>query len=105
MKSIAVTQAARSSRVGDLVINKKQPIGFIDGDLVAVGETVIDVMGKVLDKVDLTSAEVITIYYQGSPERVEIEKFIISLRKKHPHIQLELVKCGQPHYNYIASVE
>ena len=105
VNSIAVTQAARSSRVGDLIINKKQPIGFLNGDLVAVGKTGIDALGRVLDKVDLTSAEVITIYYQGSPERVEIEKFIVSLREKHPHIQLELVKGGQPHYNYIASVE
>ena len=105
VKSIAVTRAARSSRLGSLSIARKQPIGFLDGELVTVGDSVIDALGKTLAKVDLSAAEVITIYYQGSTERSEVEQFITGLRQQHPDLQIELVRGGQPYYNYIASVE
>jgi len=105
VKSIAVTRAARSSRLGGLSIARKQPIGFLDGELVTVGDSAVDALGKTLAKVDLSAAEVITIYYQGSTERSEVEQFNTDLRQQHPHLQIELVRGGQPHYNYIASVE
>ncbi|MBN1862510.1 MAG: DAK2 domain-containing protein [Dehalococcoidales bacterium] len=105
VRSIAVTRAARSSQVGNLEIAKKQPIGFLDGELVTTGDSVVDALGKTLAKVDLSAAEVVTIYYQGSTERSEVEEFNTGLRQQYPHLQIELVKGGQPHYNYIASVE
>ncbi len=105
VKSVAVTRAARSSRMGDINIKGKQPIGFLDGELVAVGDSVIDALYKTLEKVDLKAAEVITIYYQGDTERSEAEGMNSRLLKQYPHLQLELVKGGQPHYHYIASVE
>jgi dihydroxyacetone kinase-like predicted kinase len=38
VKSIEITRATRSTKLGDLKIKKKQPIGLLDGDLVAVGD-------------------------------------------------------------------
>jgi len=105
VKSIAVTRAVRSAKVGGLSVKREQPIGFLDGDLVTVGDNALDVLGKVLARLDLGEAEVITIYYRGSAERAEVEPFIVSLREQHPQLEVELVKGGQPHYNYIASVE
>ncbi len=105
VKSIAVTRAARFSRVGGLNVKRRQPIGFLDGDLVTVGDSVINALANTLAKACLDVAEVITIYYQGDMERSEVEPFIASLREQHPQLQIELVRGGQPHYNYIASVE
>ena len=56
VKSIAVTRAARSSRLGGLNIIRRQPIGFLDGELVAVGDSVTDALSKTMDKVDLNAA-------------------------------------------------
>ncbi len=105
VKSIAVTRAARFSRLGGLDVRKRQPIGFLDGDLVAVGDSVVGALANTLAKADLNTAEVITIYYQGDTERSEVEPFITGLREQHPQLQIELVRGAQPHYNYIASVE
>ena len=105
LKSIAVTRAARFSRVSGLSVSRKQPIGFLDGDLIAVGDCVIDALANTLAKAELDAAEVVTIYYQGDTERSEVEPFISSLREQYSQLQIELVRGGQPHYNYIASVE
>jgi len=105
VRSIAVTRAIRSAKVKGVSIKRRQSIAFLDGDLVTVGDSVVDALGKVLAKLDLGAAEVITIYYRGDTERAEVEPFIVSLREQHPQLQVELVGGGQPHYNYIASVE
>jgi DAK2 domain fusion protein YloV len=105
VKSIAVTQAARSANLAGMHIKRKQPIGFLDGDLVAAGESPQEALGEVFKKIDLAEAEIITIYYRGDDERTEITPLISDFKKKYPHLQVELVRGGQPHYHYIASVE
>ena len=105
VRSIAITRAVRAAQLGGLSIKRKQAIGFLDGDLVAVGDSTTDVLGEVLAKVDLDESEVITIYYRADAERTEIEPVILSIREQHPQLQVELVRGGQPHYHYIVSVE
>jgi hypothetical protein len=88
-----------------LDIKKKQAIGFLDEDVVAAGDSTADVLTEVLTKAGLDEAEVVTIYYQGDTERAEVEQVTHSIREQHPHLEIELVQGGQPHYHYIVSVE
>jgi len=105
VKSIEITRAIRSVQLGGLKIKKKQPIGFLDGDLVAVGDNTADVLNKVLGRLNLDEAEVITIYYGSDTEPAEAEQVSLSIREQHPQLQVEVVHGGQPHYNYIVSIE
>ena len=105
VKSITVTRAVRAVKLGGLNIGKKQAIGFLGRDLIATGDSTADVLAEVLTKADLGEAEVVTIYYRGDAERAEVEQVTHSIREQHPHLEIELVQGGQPHYNYIVSVE
>ena len=105
VKSIEITRAVRSTQLGGLSIKKKQPIGFLDGDLVAVGDSTTDVLNEVLARLDLEEAEVVTIYYGADTESAEAEQVSASIREQNPQLQIEVVRGGQPHYNYIVSVE
>jgi len=105
VKSIEVTRAVRSTKLNGQKIKKKQAMSFLNGDLLAVGNASTGVLNEALAKLDLDEAEVITIYYGADTEPAEAEQFSISLREKHPQLQIEVVKGGQPHYNYIVSVE
>ena len=105
VKSIEVTRAVRSTKLNGQKIKKKQAMSFLNGDLLAVGDTSTGVLNEALAKLDLDEAEVITIYYGADTEPAEAEQFSISLREKHAQLQVEVVKGGQPHYNYIVSVE
>ena len=88
-----------------LNIKKRQTIGFLDGDLVAVGDNATDVLNKVLARLDLDKAEVITIYYGIDTKMTEAEQVSADIRQQYPQLQIEAVQGGQPHYNYIVSVE
>ena len=103
--TIEITRAVRSTRLGGLKIKKEQAIGFLNGDLVAVAYNTADVLNEILTRLDLDKAEVITIYYGADTEADEAEQVSASIREKNPQLQVEVVRGGQPHYNYIVSVE
>ncbi len=105
VKSIEVTRAVRSTRLGGLDIKKHQAIGFLNGDLVAVGDKPDAVVQDVLGRVNLDEVEVITIYYGDDTASEEAEAVGETLDKQHPQLQVEVVQGGQSYYNYIVSVE
>jgi len=105
VRTIEITRAVRSTQLGGLKIKKKQPIGFLDGDLVAVGASTADVLNQTLARLELDKAEVITVYYGADTESAEAEQISTSIREQHPQLQIEVVRGGQPHYNYIVSIE
>jgi DAK2 domain fusion protein YloV len=105
VKTIEITRAARSTQLGGLSIKKKQTIGFLDGDLVAVGNSTLIILDEVLERLNLEEAEIITIYYGADIESSEAEEAGRKLREQHNHIQVEVVRGGQPHYDYLVSVE
>jgi hypothetical protein len=104
-KTIEITRAVRSTQIAGLNIKKKQTIGLLDGDLLAVGSDTIEVLTKMLAKLDLNKAEVITIYYGTDTKPTEAEQVSITIREQHPQLQVEVIRGGQPHYNYIISIE
>jgi len=105
VKTIEICRAVRSAKLGDLKIKKKQPIGFLDGDLMAVGESGLEVLNKMLSQLDLSKVEVITIYYGADTKSAEAEQVASDIRNQYPQLQIEVVRGGQPHYNYIISIE
>ncbi len=104
-KTIEITRAVRSTQLAGLNIKKKQAIGLLDGDLLAAGNDTIEVLNKMLAKLNLSKAEVITIYYGADTKPAEAEQVSVSIREQYPQLQVEVVRGGQPHYNYIISIE
>jgi len=105
VRTIEITRATRSTQLGGLKIRKKQTIGLLDGELIAAGKNNTDVLNQVLAKLDLGKVEVITIYYGADTKPAEAEQVSNSIREQHPQLQMEVVQGGQPHYNYIVSIE
>lgn len=107
VKTIEVTRAVRSARIGNLKIGRRQSIGFVDGELAVVGDKPSKVLCDVLAGLDdvVGKSEILTIYYGKNTKRPEAEELADMVRQRYPHLEVELVYGGQPHYHYIASVE
>jgi len=58
-----------------------------------------------LEQIDIAGSEIVTIYYGADTESAEAEGIAKLLRQKHPHVEVEVISSGEPHYNYIVSVE
>ncbi len=105
VKTLEVTRAVRTAKIGDVKIGNRQAIGFVDGDLAATGDKPAGVLVDLLGKMDTSQSEIVTIYYGQATRRSEAEAVAEAVRKKLPRLEVELVYGGQPHYHYIASVE
>ena len=105
VRSIEVTRAVRPARLDGFDIKKSQAIGFLDGALVAVGDKPEVVLKQALAGMNPDKAEVITIYYGADTTPASAEQMGAAVHAKYPHLQVEVIGGGQPHYNYIVSVE
>jgi DAK2 domain fusion protein YloV len=105
VKTIEVTKSVRATRINGLHIKRRQPIGLLDDELIAAGDTDLDVINKILDNLDMKEAEVVTIYYGEDVTAEEAENIKASITEEYPNLQVELIKGDQPHYSYILSIE
>jgi DAK2 domain fusion protein YloV len=106
VKTVEITEAARSTKLQGLKINKGQAIAIVDdGNLVAAGDNTADVFFEAIDKAGVDSAEVVTVYYGADVETAQAEQLIQKVHDKYPEKQVEVVSGGQPHYRYIVSLE
>ncbi len=105
VKTIEITRAVRAAQLDGLTIKKKQAIGLLDGELLVAGKNSLDILEKMLSKIDLKDNEIITIYYGADTALPEAEQVSASISEKYPQLQVEVIKGGQPYYNFIVSIE
>ncbi len=105
VRTIEITKAIRSTKIGDLRIRKGQAIGLLDTDLVAVGNSVLEVLDQVLEEIELDDAEVVTVYYGDDVKEEAAQEMSSAIKEKYANLQIEVVRGGQPHYQYIISIE
>jgi hypothetical protein len=106
VKTVEITEAARSTQLQGLKIKKGQAIAIVDDEnLVAAGDNTAEVLFEALDKAGIESAEVVTVYYGADIEAAQAEQVVQKIHDKYPEKQVEMVSGGQPHYRYIVSLE
>ncbi len=105
VNTVEITRAVRSTQINNIKIKKKQAIGLLDGELAAVGSSPTDVLHETLSKLDVSGKEIVTIYFGADTDQAEAERASAMVREEHHQLQVEVVRGGQAHYNYIVSIE
>ncbi len=105
VQTAEITRAVRSTKINGIKIKRKQAIGLLNGELVAVGDNTTSALHDTLDKLNLDNQEIVTIYFGTDTEQTEAEQASTAIRENHPQLQVEVVRGGQPHYHYIVSIE
>ena len=105
VQTIEITRAVRNTKINDIQVKKKQAIGLLEGELVAVGNKPADALQLAMAKLDTAQMEIVTIYYGSDTDQAEAERVSAAVRERHLNLQVEVVPGGQPYYEYIVSVE
>jgi DAK2 domain fusion protein YloV len=105
VRSAEVTYAVRSATIDGVTVADGQPIGLIDDKLVYAGESVEDVLIGLLARTDAASAELVTLYRGADVTEEAGLAMVESLQGHYAEVAFELVEGGQPHYDYLMSVE
>jgi len=105
VKTVEITRAVRSTQINDIKVKRKQAIGLLDGDLVAVGNDTAEVLRDTITKMNMEDKEIVTVYFGANTDQAGAERASSIIREGYPQLQVEVVRGGQPHYDYIVSVE
>jgi uncharacterized protein len=105
VKTIEITRSTRTMKFDGLEIREGQVIGLLDGKLIAASDKIEDLIIDMLSRMDLSSMTIITMYYSSDNEAANAEAISNKIRQLFPRLEVEILNGGQPHYNYIISVE
>jgi DAK2 domain fusion protein YloV len=103
--TIEVTQAVRSTSLGGIEVTAGQYIGLLEGQFATVGETAEMALQSALTQIGLSQEQVVTLYWGADTRQEQVEAMRRVLEGQAPGIQVDVVYGGQPHYQYLASVE
>ena len=100
-----VTRAVRTATIGGITVESGQAIGLIDDVLTVAGADVPAVTLDLLAKMDAGTAELITLYRGADASEADADALKTRIETTYPDAAVELLPGGQPHYDYVLSVE
>jgi len=104
--TIEITHAMRATEINGLKIKGKQAIGILnDGEIISVADEPAEALYNALSRVSPEKSDVLTIYFGAETNEAQAQETKEEIMSRYPHLQVEIVYGGQPHYNYIVSIE
>ncbi len=103
--TIEVTEAVRRSTPNGFHIEVGDIIGFLDNELVGVGQCYNEVALDILSRMETDALEIITVYFGRDSSLGQAKALAAKVNRLYPEIEVEIYEGGQPHYHYIISLE
>ena len=100
-----ITTATRSVEIDGVKVESGQVIALLDGKLVASAGSVEEACLELLEKAEADQHELITLFYGEEVPHAEANRIADVIRQKYSSQEVEVQKGGQPHYQFIISVE
>ncbi len=80
-------------------------IALLNGELVLAANTVEEACLGLLGKASADQFELITLFYGADVSKVEANRIGDLIRQKYTEQEIEVKEGGQPHYQFIFSIE
>jgi hypothetical protein len=103
--TIEITTATRTVEIDGVSVEQGQVIALVNGKLACSSKTVEDACLGALEKANAGDYELITLFYGEDLSPAVANQIVDLVRKTYPAQEIELQDGGQPHYQFIISVE
>ncbi|MEJ2510757.1 MAG: DAK2 domain-containing protein, partial [Anaerolineales bacterium] len=100
-----VTTATRNVEIDGVSCDEGQIIGLKDGKLVVSTSSLEETSLSLLEKFDMESTELITIFYGNNIKKDNVDLIAQKIQEAYPDHEIEIQEGGQPHYQFIFSIE
>jgi hypothetical protein len=105
VQAIEVTRAVRETRLKGLEIKEGQFIAILnDEDVLARADKPGDAILEALGAAAVDKAAIVTVYYGAESKGDEAQGIAREIRARY-RTEVEVIYGGQPHYDYIVSLE
>ncbi|MHB8647396.1 MAG: DAK2 domain-containing protein [Thermomicrobiales bacterium] len=100
-----VTRAVRDATIGGVAVKVGDVIGLLDDLLTVSGDDRATVALDLLERMDAEHAELVTLYTGADVLDTVAATLSTRVAEQYPNVAVEVVAGGQPHYDFIVSVE
>ncbi len=100
-----VTTAVRSTTIDGVSVKEGQSLALLDGRLVAVGATPNEALLNMLDEANIEDGSLVTLYCGAGNPDMNGQEAARSIQLRYGGVEVEVIDGGQPHYQYLVSVE
>jgi dihydroxyacetone kinase-like predicted kinase len=105
VKTGEVTIATRTVEIDGVGVKNGQVIALLDGKLALAAESVEQGVMDLLEKANANQHELVTLFYGEDMTHAEANRIADLIRKKYSNLEIEVQEGGQPHYQFIISIE
>ncbi len=100
-----ITVATRTVEIDGVSVKEGQVIALLDGKLVVSAESVEQGVMELLEKANAAESELVTLFYGEGMPHVEANRIKDVISEKYSHLEIEVQEGGQPHYQFVISIE
>ncbi len=100
-----ITVATRSVEIDGVKVETGQVIALLDGQLVASAGSVEEACLAFLEKANAKEHELVTLFYGENMTHADANRIADLIRNHYSNLEVEVQEGGQPHYQFIISVE
>ncbi|MEA3351669.1 MAG: DAK2 domain-containing protein, partial [Chloroflexota bacterium] len=100
-----ITTATRSVEIDGVEVEEGEIIALHNGKLIYSTDNLKDACLTLLDKINTKIYELITLFYGVDIQKAEANQIADTIRETYPEHIIEIQDGGQPHYQFIISVE
>jgi DAK2 domain fusion protein YloV len=101
----SITTAVRDVEIDGIDVKEGQIISLHNGKLVSSNESLPEGCFAFLEAAKVADYELITLFHGQNVTKEEAEEMAGKIQEKYPDQEVELQYGGQPHYQFIISVE
>ncbi len=105
VRSGEITVATRSVEIDGVTVREGQVIGLLDGKLTVSANTVERAVLELLEKAEAGEREIVAMFYGENMTHPEANRIADLIREKYPNLEIEIQEGGQPHYQFLISIE
>ena len=105
VKTGEITRAARDAAIEGVEVREGQFLALLDGRPRAAGDELNQVLVDLVAEVDLQPGNLVTLYWGEMLSSGDAESAAQALQDVYDDLEVELIDGGQPHYEFIVSIE
>ena len=105
VKTGELTTAVRNVEIDGVGVKEGQVIALLDGKLVVSANSIEEGCLGMLEKAEAGNHEIITLFYGQEMPHTEANRIADLVRAEFPNQEVEVQEGGQPHYQFIVSIE
>jgi DAK2 domain fusion protein YloV len=103
--SVEITEAVRDVELNGITVVTGNLIGMVNGELVAAGADLGDIVSRTLKALEDVDPELLTVFIGEDATDVATDALRDTAASMFPEAEIEIIEGNQPHYQYLIAVE